>query len=88
MGIYVSFSPLRLRFEKYLWRNIGEVYLREYNAMREYFGWGIKTEPSGMSYTHSGNIGIQISLLNKSKILIGTQQPEKIQEVLESLKVT
>jgi hypothetical protein len=87
-GIYVSFSPFHPRFEKYLWSNIEEVYLREYNAMREYFGWGIKTGPSGMSYTHSGNMGIQISLLNKSKILIGTQQPEKIQEVLESLKVT
>jgi hypothetical protein len=87
-GIYVRFSPFRPRFEKYLWSNIDEVYLRKYDAMSEYFGWGIKIGPSGMSYTHSGNIGIQILLFDKSKILIGTQQPEEIREILDSLKVT
>ncbi len=87
-GIYVNYFPFHPWFDKYLWSDIDEVYLREYNAMSEYLGWGIKIGPSGKGYIHSGNIGIQISLFDKSKILIGTQRPEEIKEVLDSLKVT
>jgi uncharacterized protein DUF6141 len=85
-GIYVSFSPFHPWFDKYSWDNIEEVYLREYDALSEYLGWGIKIGPSGRGYIVSGNVGIQLSLIDQSKILIGTEQADEVKEILSSLK--
>jgi hypothetical protein len=85
-GIYVRFPPFQPGFEKFLWKDIRHVYVRRYNAVSEYMGWGIKTGPMGKGYTVSGDMGIQIVLRNNYKVLIGTQQSEKVDGILKSLK--
>jgi len=39
-GIYVRFPPFQPSFAKFYWRDISEVYIRNYNALTEYYGWG------------------------------------------------
>lgn len=37
-GIYVRFPPLQPSFKKFSWSDISEVYIRNYDALSEYFG--------------------------------------------------
>jgi hypothetical protein len=84
-GIYVSFPPLRNFYTIYYWENIDKLFIREYNPIGEYGGWGIKGRGNNLAYNVSGNIGIQLVLINDSKLLIGTNQPEEIANVLTRL---
>lgn len=86
-GIYVRFPPFQAGYKKILWKDIKQVYLRKYNAVSEYMGWGIRTGPMGKAYIVAGDIGIQIVLKNNYKILIGTQQSEKVEAVLRSMRL-
>jgi hypothetical protein len=85
-GIYVRFPPFQAGFKKFLWKDIKQVYLRRYSAISEFMGWGIKTGPMGMGYMVAGDIGIQIVLNNNYKILIGTQQSEKVDAILKAMR--
>ena len=84
-GVSVRFPPFQPGTNFYPWSNIDEIYIRQFNPLAEYNGWGIKTGVSGRSFTFSGNTGIQLLLKNGEKILIGTAQPEKVAEMLERL---
>ncbi|MFL5741998.1 MAG: DUF6141 family protein [Flavisolibacter sp.] len=84
-GIYVRYQPFQASFIRFGWNEIEGVYIREYNAVLEYNGWGIKTGIAGRSYTAGGNTGLQLELRNGTRVLIGTRQPEKLQQLITSL---
>jgi hypothetical protein len=84
-GIYVRFPPWQPFFSKYYWTNISEVYVRDYEAMREFFGWGLRFAPRSMGYIVAGKTGVQIVLKNGNKILITTQRPEEVNELLRKI---
>lgn len=81
-GIEVQFYPVHTDKRMYKWSDISEAYLREYRAISEFGGWGIR---SG-AYNVSGNIGLQLVFKNGDKLLIGTAKPEEMAEVLKVLK--
>jgi hypothetical protein len=68
-GIYVRFPPFQPFFTKYTRNNIGDVYLRNYNALTEYNGWGIKTGLAGRGYIVAGDTGIQLGFFNGPRLL-------------------
>src|SRR4051812_42413190 len=41
-GIYVRFPPFQPSFDRCEWKDIQDIYIREYNALVEYGGWGIR----------------------------------------------
>jgi hypothetical protein len=91
-GIYVRFHPFQPVFSKYEWKDIGEVYVREYNALLEYGGWGIrfglmgiKHGQGGKAYIISGNQGLQLVMKDGSRILIGTQKPDELSAIIKKL---
>lgn len=91
-GIYVRFFPFQPAYSKYEWKDIRDVYIREYNALYEYGGWGIrfglmgiKHGQGGKAYIISGNKGIQLEMKDGSKVLIGTQKPNEIASILRKL---
>jgi hypothetical protein len=86
-GIYVRFPPFLPSYQSFLWNEIERVYIREFDPLLEYNGWGIKRGPSGRSFTMSGTTGIQIILKDKRAVLIGTNQPEAITHILIKLGV-
>lgn len=85
-GIYVRFPPFRLSYAKFYWADISEVYVRSYDAVSEYYGWGLKVSPNGTGYIVAGNMGIQIIFKNGNKVLITTQRPDEVNEVLKRLE--
>jgi hypothetical protein len=89
-GIKYQFYPFHLTLRVIPWSEISEVYLRKYDAISEYGGWGLKGgfffKKKGVAYNVSGNIGVQLILKSGKKILIGTKQKEKVQQVLAYYK--
>jgi hypothetical protein len=81
IGIHYQFYPFHLKYRIIKWQEMDKAYVRKYDAIGEYGGWGLKGglffRKSGVAYNVSGNIGIQIFLKKGKKILIGTQEEEK-----------
>ena len=88
-GVNYKFYPFQVSYKNIDWSNISECYIRNYNPISEYGGWGIKggfSKQTGKAYTTKGTIGLQLTLKNGEKILIGTQKKEEIKRVLETYK--
>ncbi len=86
-GIHYRFFPLQLK-EKFIGRDeIERFEVRKYKPVSEYGGWGVKTlgKKHGKAINISGNIGLQLYLKNGSKILIGTQEAEKIKKAMNRM---
>lgn len=84
-GIYIRFFPFDSKYKHYHWNDIAKAYIRKYSPIREYGGWGLRflgLFGKGIAYNVSGNIGLQLELTNKKKILIGTNKPADLKEVL------
>lgn len=81
-GIYVRFLPFARRF--YSWQTISKAYIRKYNALTEYGGWGLRWSMAGRgkAYNVSGRYGLQLEFTDNKKLLIGTQDQEALQEAL------
>lgn len=86
-GIHYQFFPFHLKLRSIAWNEIKTAYVRNYDAITEYGGWGLKggffwKKSKGVAINVSGNIGIQLVLKDGKKILIGTNQEEQAKQVL------
>jgi hypothetical protein len=86
-GIYVRFFPFHLAFRKYSRDEISKIFLRQYNPIKEYGGWGVRAGlfGKGKALNVSGHMGIQIVLTNGTRLLIGTNKPDEAKKVLQQL---
>ncbi|MDY2587260.1 hypothetical protein [Winogradskyella aquimaris] len=90
-GIYYKFFPFHFKYRLIKWGEISEVYVRKYDAITEYGGWGLKggaiwKKSNGKAINVSGDIGIQLTLKNGKKLLLGTQKSEEAKRILETYK--
>ena len=86
-GIYVRFFPFHLSFRYYSWDTISRSFVRQYNPILEYGGWGVRLGlgGKGKAFNVSGNMGLQLEFTNNKKLLIGTAKPEEMESVLMNL---
>lgn len=84
-GISYTFLPLHLRKRFIYWEDIDEIYIREYDAISEYGGWGMKFGSQGKGYTVKGRYGLQLVTVDGRKILIGTQRPIELERLILNL---
>lgn len=85
-GIHYCFFPIHRKLKLISWSNIDSIYLRNYNPISEYGGWGLKTgwgRKHGKAFNISGDLGIQLILKDGRKLLIGTQKKGEAQLVLD-----
>lgn len=61
---------------------ISNLSVRKYDALKEFLGWGVRTNGENNCYTVKGNDGLEISLSNGKRILIGTKKPIEIQNII------
>ena len=82
-GIQITFTP----FTDFIipFNEIKKYKIGEYRPILEYGGWGIRFNTSGKAYTVSGKTGLQIEISNGKRILIGTQNPEKLLQSLNKM---
>ena len=83
-GIYIRFVPFHFSFHKIAFEELKSFEVRKYNALREYGGWGIRYGPQGKAYNVGGNRGMQLELVDRKRILIGSQRPEEFLAVLQA----
>lgn len=88
-GIQYKFFPFHLKFKHIKWNEIDKAYIRKYDALTEYGGWGIKggkflKKDKGTAVNVSGDIGIQLELKSGKKLLIGTQLKNESEMVLQT----
>jgi MFS family permease len=67
-------------------RDIKSCTAREYHAIREYGGWGIKIGfARGWAYTVSGSYGVQLTLDAGNELLIGSQRHLELASIINGL---
>jgi hypothetical protein len=83
-GIDYRFFPFHLSFRHVDWNDAEKIFVRKYNPLLEFGGWGIRYGiwGKGKAINMSGNKGLQIEFRNGKKLLIGTQKPADLEEVL------
>jgi len=88
-GIHYKFSPFHWRSKLIKWKDISKAYVRTYDPLGEYGGWGLKggafwNKSKGRAINVSGDIGIQLELKSGKKLLIGTQKKHEAKQVLST----
>jgi len=84
-GINIKYSYFYKR--RVLFNDIAAAYVRKYRPIVEYGGWGIKGwKKSNRAYNVRGNKGLQLELLDSDRVLIGTQKPDELAEIIEKIK--
>jgi hypothetical protein len=76
-GIHYKLFPFILKEKTITWKEMKNIYVREYSPIGEYGGWGLRGLGSNRALNIYGNIGIQIEFLNGDKLLIGTNKKEE-----------
>lgn len=81
-GIHVKFFPFHWSFRKFKWQDLEKTYLRQYSALSEFGGWGVRWGLGGKAYNVAGKWGIQLLTKKGNSLLIGTQQADKARAIL------
>jgi len=83
-GISYQWFPLQFSKRKIAWAEIQKAYIRHYDPLLEYGGWGIKGwKKSNKAINIAGKIGLQLELINGNRLLIGTAQEKLLQQYLD-----
>ena len=88
-GVFIKVFPFFLKYKFFSWDTISKAYVRKYNPIWEYGGWGIKFKRGfrirNIAYSAWGNRGLQLELTDGRRVLIGTCKPVEMDEVLRTL---
>ena len=82
-GLYIRFFPVHLSFKKISLGKLKKHSVRTYRPVTEYGGWGIKWGSGGKTYNVSGNRGVQLEFTDEKRLLIGSQEPEQLDNAIE-----
>ena len=90
-GIHYKLFPFHIKQKTIYWNEISKAYVRTYDAVLEYGGWGLKggalwEKSKGKAINVSGDVGIQLELKNGKKLLIETLKKNDAQSILKTYK--
>ena len=81
--LYIRFFPFTTR--EIMFDDIAAFQARQYAAIREYGGWGIRgaaMKSRKMAYNTKGNWGVDVELKNGRFVLIGSQKANELEEAI------
>ena len=81
-GIYVKFFPFHRSFREYKWDTVSKSFVRQYDPIGEYGGWGLRNGPKGKAFNVSGDEGLQLEFIDNKNLLIGTNKPKELKNIL------
>jgi len=61
---------------------------RTYRPIRDYGGWGVRFGPRGRAYNVSGNRGVEITLANGKRVLVGSQRADDLATAIARIAKT
>jgi hypothetical protein len=59
---------------------------RTYRPIREYGGWGVRFGPRGRAYNVSGNRGVELTLADGRRLMIGSRRADELAAAIAALK--
>jgi hypothetical protein len=84
-GVYLRFSPFHRREMPVNLRDAVRFEARTYSPLREYGGWGIRMGYKRRAYNVAGNRGVQIEYKDGSRLMIGSQRPEELEQAIRKV---
>ena len=81
-AIAIRFRPFHGRPRKISLKQITDARARKYSAIGEYGGWGIRVGLQGRAYNVAGDEGVQLTLADGKRILIGSQRSRELEEAI------
>jgi hypothetical protein len=81
-NIAIRYHPLMNREISLL--NIEHFEVRQYSALKEYGGWGIRGGSQKKAYNVYGNEGVELTMRDGSNIMIGSQEAEALEASLRN----
>ena len=83
-GIIVNYRGMPFCKRNITWDAIASVSVIKYSPLTDYGGWGVRysLSGSGWCYNVAGEHGIKLFTINKKPFLIGTQQPEEAEKII------
>ena len=82
-GVSVVFHPFFNKPKLFRWEDIEKAFVRKYQPIWEYGGWGVRFGMKGRAYNTSGNKGLQLLMKSGKRILIGTQKSDELDAYLK-----
>ncbi len=86
IGIHYRYLPFQFRTTTIEWHQLSDAYMRGYNSLLEYGGWGVRkgVASTGMAIntSASSNKGLQLRFPNGKLLLIGTRYPGEIEKII------
>jgi len=86
-GVSYKFFPFHLNKIIIPWANIEKAFVRKYNPITEYGGWGFRLGifGSGRALNVSGNMGLQLIFKNRKRLLLGTRKSEELRKAIQKI---
>jgi hypothetical protein len=83
LQVTVQDAGVRIRMLPFANRTIAPAQIagweaRTYRPIREYGGWGVRFGPRGRAYNVSGTRGVELTLANGKRVLIGSQRSDDL----------
>jgi len=85
-GIHYQLVPFLNRWRHWPWSEFRQVFPRTYSPLGDYGGWGLRGLPGNLAYNIWGTTGLQLVFRSGNKLLLGTQQPAELRQVLTALQ--
>ena len=93
LDVEVNATEVAIRFRPFHWRprrialnRITDARARHYSALGEYGGWGIRAGIHGSAYNVSGDDGVQLTLADGRRILIGSRRSGELEAAIRQAK--
>jgi hypothetical protein len=86
-GAHYRLLPLQWRWQHVAWPEVARAYLRRYDPLGEYGGWGLKGTTRNRAYNIANDEGLQLELRDGRRVLLGTQRSADLAQVLARLSL-
>ena len=83
-AIDVHYRPLTRRTIQIA--DVALVRARTYSPLREYGGWGIRGMGSNRAYSVSGDRGVELTLVDGRKVLIGSRRADALADAIAAAR--
>lgn len=84
--ILIRFVPFHRTPRRVPLAQVSDARARQYSAIGEYGGWGIRVGLSGRAYNVFGGHGVQLTLVDGRRILIGSQRSEELEAAIRKTR--
>jgi hypothetical protein len=82
-GVRVRFRPFPGRLIP--WQEIEDAEVIRYRPLRDFGGWGVRWgRGQRRAYTVSGDTGVELTLRDGRRVVLGSHEPEQLHRALES----